>query len=58
MANQTSARLKGDDYQHLYAWWFVLELLVPKEKVRCVTIEDAFAGSMDDVTVLRPNWLR
>jgi hypothetical protein len=51
MANQTSARLKGDDYQHLYAWWFVLELLVPKEKVRCVTIEDAFAGLMDDVTI-------
>jgi hypothetical protein len=51
MANQVAARLKGDDYQHLYAWQFVLELLMPKEKVRRVTIEDALAGSMDDVTI-------
>ena len=51
MANQVSARLKGDDYQHLYAWQFVLELLMPKKRVQLVTIEDALAGSMDDVTV-------
>ncbi len=51
MANQVAARLKGDDYQHLYAWQFVLELLMPKKKVRRVTIEDALAGSMDDVTI-------
>jgi hypothetical protein len=51
MANQVAARLKGDDYQHLYAWQFILELLIPKKKVRRVTIEDAIAGSMDDVTI-------
>lgn len=51
MANQVGARLKGDDYQHLYAWQFVLELLMPKKKVRRVTVEDALAGSMDDVTI-------
>ncbi|MBA2679925.1 MAG: hypothetical protein H0U76_16200 [Ktedonobacteraceae bacterium] len=34
MANQVAARLQGDDYQHLYAWQFVLELLMPKKNVR------------------------
>ncbi|WP_338140987.1 dsDNA nuclease domain-containing protein, partial [Candidatus Entotheonella palauensis] len=51
MANQVAARLKGDDYQYLYAWQFVLELKMPRWKVRLVTIEDALAGSVDDVTV-------
>lgn len=51
MANQVAARLSGDDYQHLYAWQFVLELLMPKKQVLYVTIEDAYAGSVDDVTI-------
>lgn len=51
MANQVAARLSGDDYQHLYSWYFVLELLMPQKNVRRVTIEDALAGSVDDVTV-------
>ncbi len=51
MANQVAARLAGDDYQHLYAWQFVLELKMPHKNVRLVTIEDARAGSVDDVTV-------
>lgn len=51
MANQVAARLSGDDYQHLFAWQFVLELLMPQKRVRLVTIEDALAGSVDDVTV-------
>lgn len=51
MANQVAAILKGEDYQHLYAWQFVLELLMPKRRVRRVTIEDTLAGSMDDVIV-------
>jgi len=51
VANQVAARLSGDDYQHLFAWQFVLELLMPQKKVRRVTIEDALAGSVDDVTV-------
>jgi len=51
MANQVQARLNGDDYQHLYSWQFVLELKIPRKKVRLVTLEDALAGSVDDVTV-------
>jgi hypothetical protein len=51
MANQVQARLSGDDYQHLYSWQFVLELKMPRKKVRLVTLEDALAGSVDDVTV-------
>lgn len=51
MANQVAARLSGDDYQHLFAWQFALELLMPSKQVRQVTVEDALAGSVDDVTV-------
>ncbi len=51
MANQVAARLAGDDYQHLYAWWHVLALLIPREQVAEVWIEDDRAGSFDDVTV-------
>lgn len=51
MANQVAARLSGDDYQHLYAWQFALELFMPKKNVRMVTVEDALAGSVDDITV-------
>lgn len=60
MANQVAARLAGDDYQHLIAWLHLLELLMPRGVVS-VTVEDAEAGSVDDVTVLhapgatRPN---
>jgi hypothetical protein len=51
MANQVAARLAGDDYQHLYAWQFALELKMQGKKVRRVTVEDAPAGSVDDVTI-------
>ena len=51
MANQVSARLKGDDYQHLYSWLVALELLIPSKKAKTVTVEDSSAGSVDDVTV-------
>lgn len=55
MANQVAARLSGDDYQHLYAWQFVLDLKIPRQAVSTVTIEDALAGSVDDVTVEHPS---
>lgn len=51
MANQVSAILKGEDYQHIYSWQYILELLIPKKNVCCVKIEDPDAGSVDDVTV-------
>lgn len=56
MANQVSARLKGDDYQHLTTWLHVLELKVARFAVRLVTVEDETTGSADDVTVrYQPN---
>jgi len=53
MAKQVSARLAGDDYQHLFAWMQALELLMPQRRVVKVVIEDEKAGSADDVTLLR-----
>jgi hypothetical protein len=53
MANQVAARLAGDDYQHLYGWWWALSLLKSAVPVNCVRIEDPEAGSVDDVTVYR-----
>src|SRR5712692_4006267 len=53
MARQVAARLAGDDYQHLFAWMHVLELLMPKRRVAKVVVEDEAAGSADDVTLLR-----
>ena len=52
MANQVVARLQGDDYQHLYTWFQVLQLLMPQRQVAKVIVEDEGAGSIDDVTVL------
>lgn len=51
MANQVSARLKGDDYQHLYSWYLALELLRPSSHVARICIEDEKAWSADDVTI-------
>jgi hypothetical protein len=51
VANQVAAILSGEDYQHLFAWQFILELLMPSHKVRSVKVEDPEAGSVDDVTV-------
>jgi hypothetical protein len=53
MANAVAARLKGDDYQHLFAWLHALELLMPQRLVSKVIVEDAKAVSADDVTLLR-----
>ncbi len=51
MANQVIARLKGDDYQHLWSWYYATDLLVPDTKVVRVCLEDEDAVSVDDVTV-------
>lgn len=51
MANQVVARLVGDDYQHLFSWYQVLELLRPGTTVERVRLEDEDAMSVDDVTV-------
>jgi|SRR5208337_3247619 len=51
MANQVVARLVGDDYQHLFSWHQVLELLRSGTTVERVRLEDEDAMSVDDVTV-------
>jgi hypothetical protein len=53
MANAVAARLKGDDYQHLFAWLHALELLMPQRQVVTVIVEDEKAVSADDLTLLR-----
>jgi hypothetical protein len=51
VANQVAARLQGDDFQHLYAWWNALGLYLPRLHLAEVWIEDERAGSFDDVTL-------
>jgi hypothetical protein len=51
MANQVAALIGGADYQHLYSWYHVLELLMPRKLVVRVRVEDEDAVSADDVTV-------
>lgn len=51
MANQVAARLSGDEYQHLYSWYQVLELKMPRKQVVRVRVEDEEALSVDDVTL-------
>jgi hypothetical protein len=53
MANAVSARLKGDEYQHLFGWLHALELLMPQRFVTKLIVEDSKALSADDVTLLR-----
>ena len=51
MAKQVAAILSGLDYQHLYSWFHVLELMKPRMEVARVRVEDEDAASADDVTV-------
>ena len=51
MAGASGVRLAGDDYQHLIAWWYLLELMLPWRRLESVAIEDADAGHVDDVTL-------
>jgi hypothetical protein len=51
MALQSSARIKGDDYQFLFTWLKVLDLKKRNTRVAMVKLEDPDAGQVDDVTV-------
>lgn len=51
MANQAASRLSGDDYQHLYSWQQILQLKMPRRGIHLVTLEAAWAGSVDDVVI-------
>lgn len=56
MAAPTSAsgaRIQGDDFQHLYAWYQAVGLLIPRESVVCVRIEAKGSGNVDDVVIVR-----
>jgi len=49
----SGARIQGDDYQHLFAWYHALRLLNPNEGVTAIEIEADGAGNVDDVVVRR-----
>jgi hypothetical protein len=49
----SGARIQGDDYQHLYAWWQALRLLTPRTDVTQIDVEALSAGNVDDVVVRR-----
>lgn len=50
MGEQSASRLGGDDYQHLYSWSQILQLLDPASCYHFAVIEHPKAGAADDVT--------
>jgi hypothetical protein len=52
MATQVTARLAGDAYQHLLAWFHLLDLLRPGTRLQSVTVEDPEAAFVDDITLV------
>lgn len=55
MVGGVVARLQGDDYQHLFSWLNILQLLSPRELVELVVVEAPEAGSIDDVVIYPHN---
>src|SRR6267154_1685979 len=51
MGEQSASRLKGDDYQHLYSWYELLQLLDPSPTYSYGYVEHPNAGAADDVTL-------
>ena len=49
----SGARIRGDDYQHLFAWIQVLRAIQVGSDIIEIGIEDPEAGNADDVTVYR-----
>ena len=51
----SGARIRGDDYQHLFAWYQILRALQQGSGITAIGIEDhdPAAGNADDVTVYR-----
>ena len=47
----SGARIRGDDYQHLFAWIQVLRAIQVESQIAEIGIEDPEAGNADDVTV-------
>lgn len=46
MTSPSGARIQGDDYQHLYAWWQALRLLTPRTDVTQIEVEALSAGKL------------
>lgn len=51
MGEQSAARLAGDDYQHLYSWLELLQLLPSESPYSHGFVEHPKAGSADDITL-------
>jgi hypothetical protein len=51
MGEQSATRLKGDDYQHLYSWFELLQLLIPESPFEYGYVEHPEAGAADDITL-------
>ncbi len=51
MGEQSSSRLEGDRFQHLFSWHVMLDLLDSTKGIEKVWIEHPRAGAADDVTV-------
>jgi CBASS immunity sensor of nucleotide second messenger signals len=50
VAEQSAARLSGDDYQHLYSWFELLRLLDLDCPYESAVLEHSNAGATDDIT--------
>jgi SMODS-associated and fused to various effectors sensor domain len=51
MGEQSSSRLEGDRYQHLFSWYVIIDLLDSERGIETVRVEHPHAGAADDVTV-------
>jgi len=51
MGEPSAGRLAGDDYQHLYSWFELLQLLSPESAYSHEYVEHPHAGAADDVTL-------
>lgn len=55
--SRSGARIRGDEYQHLFAWIQVVEAVLNNDTIK-VGIEDPKAGNADDVTVYKDDGAR
>ncbi|RJS21390.1 hypothetical protein DRW03_18330 [Corallococcus sp. H22C18031201] len=51
MGEQSASRLEGDRYQHLYAWYELLQLLDEPSDYSHAYVEHPDSGAVDDVTL-------
>ena len=49
--SRSGARIRGDDYQHLFTWHQALRAVIGPDGISKIGIEDHSAGNADDVTV-------